>query len=170
MGVTVPYKYSKVEQKVLHKENQISYENFWWVHDSQIGLTEPICAHLEREVLAILRRFQATREESPSMAVPATAQPSMEVGQLSSQPQTQKTPNNPNPIQTYAHLLKSTAINALMQTIAILPLKSVELLHGEVVMKWNKQEVKQLIVQKGLQLVVLGKFSYGKPIISDYVK
>ncbi|XP_075083562.1 uncharacterized protein LOC142167296 [Nicotiana tabacum] len=70
----------------------------------------------------------------------------------------------------YSKLLKPTAINAPMQTFATLSLKPVELLHGEPIVKWKKQEVKQSIVQQGLLLAVLGKVSYGKPVISELRK
>lgn len=87
------------------------------------------------------------------MALPAIGQPPMEDGQSSPSPpqppQPQTIPNNPNPIKTYVHLLKPNVINALMQTLTTLPLKPVELLCGELVVKWKKQEVKQSIVQQG---------------------
>nr|XP_016452471.1 PREDICTED: uncharacterized protein LOC107777024 [Nicotiana tabacum] len=93
------------------------------------------------------------------MATPATGQPPLEVGQWSntaSQPPQSIT--NPNPLQNYTQLLQPKALNTPMQTLAKLPLKTIEFLHGEPVINWKKQEVKQSIIQQGLQLAVLGKF------------
>lgn len=80
-----------------------------------------------------------------------------------------------NPIQNYAQLLQHKALNAPMQTLAQtldqIPIKPFEFLHGEPIIKWKKKhEVKQSIVQQGLQLVVLGKFSYGKLVITKLLK
>lgn len=57
-----------------------------------------------------------------------------------------------------------------MQTLAKIPIKTVEFLHGEPIIKWKKTKVKQTIVQHGLQLAVLGKFSYGKHVITKLRK
>ncbi|XP_070039155.1 uncharacterized protein [Nicotiana tomentosiformis] len=96
----------------------------------------------------------------------------MTAGQASVQPiaQSSTTINNNPQSMDYSKLLKPTAINAPMKTFATLPLKPVEFLHGEPVVKWKKQEVKQSIVQQGLLLAVLGKFSYGKHVISELRK
>ncbi|XP_070005549.1 uncharacterized protein [Nicotiana sylvestris] len=105
------------------------------------------------------------------MATPATAQPSMEVGQSSSPPITSPQPSTiPNPIQNYANLLKPNALNAPMQTVPNVAIKHIEYLHGEPIVRWKKQELRQSIAQQGLNLAVLGKFSYGKPGIHDLRK
>ncbi|XP_019240366.1 PREDICTED: uncharacterized protein LOC109220355 [Nicotiana attenuata] len=107
------------------------------------------------------------------MASTAGDQPLPEVGPSSPSPlqpfPTSTNPNtNPNPPKTYANLLNPTVINTHMQTLATL--KPIEFLHGEPIVKWKKQEVKQSIVQQGLQLAVLGKFSYGKPVIVGLIE
>ncbi|OIT05382.1 hypothetical protein A4A49_40637 [Nicotiana attenuata] len=50
-----------------------------------------------------------------------------------------------------------------MQHATNVALKPIEYLHGEPIVRWKKQEVRQSIAQQGLNLAVLGKFSYGKP-------
>ncbi|OIT05383.1 hypothetical protein A4A49_65159, partial [Nicotiana attenuata] len=88
----------------------------------------------------------------------------MEVGQSSPPPILSPQPATiPNTIQNYANLLKPNALNAPMQHATNVALKPIEYLHGEPIVRWKKQEVRQSIAQQGLNLAVLGKFSYGKP-------
>lgn len=104
------------------------------------------------------------------MAMPAIGQPLMEVGQSSlTAIQSLQTPTNPILILNYVKLLKPQALNSPMQ-VTNANLKLVEYLHGEPMMRGKKTEVKQLIVQQGLHLAVLGKFSYGKPMIQELRK
>ncbi|OIT21316.1 hypothetical protein A4A49_56898, partial [Nicotiana attenuata] len=94
-----------------------------------------------------------------------------EVGQSSYPPlQPLTAPTNNNPIQNYAQLLKPNALNAPMQPVPNVALKPTEYLHGEPIVRWKIQEVCQSISQQGLNLAVLGKFSYGKPWIHDLRK
>ncbi|OIT22801.1 hypothetical protein A4A49_31374 [Nicotiana attenuata] len=57
-----------------------------------------------------------------------------------------------------------------MRSLTHVALKQIEYLHGEPIVYWKKNEVKQPISQQGLQLAVLGKFSYGKPVIQELRK
>lgn len=57
-----------------------------------------------------------------------------------------------------------------MQTLPLVLIKPVEYLYGEPIIRWMKEEVKQSIVKQGLQLAVLGMFSYGKPVIMELRK
>ncbi|OIT05238.1 hypothetical protein A4A49_65316 [Nicotiana attenuata] len=94
----------------------------------------------------------------------------MEVGQSSpNHKPLPQTSTNPNPIQNYAKLLHPQAINAPMHVNSV-NLKPVELLHGEPMVRWKTLEVKQSIMQQGLHLEGLGKFSYGKPAIQELRK
>ncbi|OIT08019.1 hypothetical protein A4A49_62846, partial [Nicotiana attenuata] len=94
----------------------------------------------------------------------------MEVGQSSFNPKPlPQIASNPNPIQNYAKLLQPQAFNAPMHVNSI-NLKPVELLHGEPMVRWKKSEVKKSIIQQGFHLAVLGKFSYGKPVIQELRK
>lgn len=82
------------------------------------------------------------------MATPTTCQSPLKVGQssnTSSQPHQSIT--DPIPLQNYVRLLQPKALNAPMQTLAKLPIKTIEFLHGEPAIKWKKQEVKQSIIQ-----------------------
>ncbi|OIS98755.1 hypothetical protein A4A49_60918, partial [Nicotiana attenuata] len=95
----------------------------------------------------------------------------MEVGQSSSPLITTPQPTTiPNPIQNYAILLKPSALNAPMQPATNVALKPIEYLHGEPIVRWKKQEVRKSIAQQGLNLAVLGMFSYGKPGIHELRK
>lgn len=89
------------------------------------------------------------------MASPATSQPPDGAGQSSTpspQPTTYITPTNP--IQNYANLLQPKSQNNPMQTLVVVPMKPVEYLHGEPIIRWKKAEVKQSIVKQRLQLAV----------------
>ncbi|OIT37140.1 hypothetical protein A4A49_65038, partial [Nicotiana attenuata] len=75
-----------------------------------------------------------------------------------------------NTIQSYANLLQPKHLNTPMQTLLVVPIKTIECLHGKPVIRWKKAEVRQSIVQQKLTLAVLGKFSYGKTVIQELRK
>lgn len=65
-----------------------------------------------------------------------------------------------------ASLLKPNLAN----TQPPIPIKSVNIINGELHVVWKSLEVKQLIKQQNLQYTVLGRFSYGKPDIHELCK
>ncbi|KAF3655408.1 hypothetical protein FXO38_14698 [Capsicum annuum] len=71
------------------------------------------------------------------------------------------------PAPKYAYLSKA---KPYMHENIRVPPKPVVLLHGEPSITRKSSEIKRLIMQKNLQLVIIGKFSYDKPNVTELTK
>ncbi|XP_009801511.1 uncharacterized protein [Nicotiana sylvestris] len=79
--------------------------------------------------------------------------------------------NNPNPThvmsQSYAARLQTLKTAGTSTKIDLNPVKFV---HGELIIEFTMEEVKQFTIEEGLHQAVIMKFSYGKPDVHDLYK
>ncbi|KAH0675432.1 hypothetical protein KY290_024485 [Solanum tuberosum] len=76
-----------------------------------------------------------------------------------------KPPHTEPAMIQYASLLKSKTI-----TPPVVAAKPVIMLHGEPSITWKASEVRSLIIKENLQYAIIGKFSYGKPDVTELRK
>lgn len=71
----------------------------------------------------------------------------------------------PIPAMTYATLPKQQK-----DPVKTVPIKPITYLHSEPQVIWDKDEVKQMIINEDLEYAMIGKFSYGWPDIHELRK
>ncbi|KAG5608464.1 hypothetical protein H5410_019745 [Solanum commersonii] len=76
-----------------------------------------------------------------------------------------KPPHTEPAMIQYGSLLKSKTI-----TPTVVAAKPVIMLHGEPSITWKASKVRSLIIKENLQYVIIGKFSYGKPDVTELRK
>ncbi|KAF3622347.1 hypothetical protein FXO38_31333 [Capsicum annuum] len=67
----------------------------------------------------------------------------------------------------YADLLKPKI--HVHENVRITP-KPMVMMHGEPRITWKVSEVQSMVIQENLQYAIVGKFSYGKPVVNELRK
>ncbi|KAH0713321.1 hypothetical protein KY289_009280 [Solanum tuberosum] len=79
----------------------------------------------------------------------------------------QKIGNGNQNIMQYAQILQPKPMNPPLPKVTPKP---VVMLQGEPNITWKASEVRSLVIQENLQYAIIGKFSYGKPVIMELRK